>query len=127
MPDSHSPQQILKQITEDRAELLRLGVEYNKERRDKGKKEFDFEKAKASALVTYEVNYKQLNPTEKRLPAEDMRKAHSLGMIGKVWQEFLEVEASVDALEKLIKLRMSHLSSLQSELNYLTEELRNSS
>jgi hypothetical protein len=127
MTDSHSPAEILKGIHEDRAELLRLGVEFNKERRELGKKEFEFEKRRADALVTYEVNWRQLNPSEKRLPAEDMRKAHSLGMIGKVWQDFLEAQATVEALDKLIRIRQAHLSSLQSELNYLTEELRNSS
>jgi hypothetical protein len=122
-----SPEQIRKQIDSQRAELIRLGVEFNKERKRKATAEYEFEKSKANSLVTYEVNWRQLNPTEKRLPAEDMRKAHSLGMIGKVWPEFLDAEATVDALEKLIRINSSVLSSLQSELNHLTEELRNSS
>lgn len=122
-----SPETIRKRITEERAELIRLGVEYSKERKTKATKEYDFEKGKANSLVNYEVNWRQLNPTEKRLPAEDMRKAHSLGMIGKVWPEYLNAEASLDALDKLIRVHSSVLSSLQSELNHLTEELRNSS
>lgn len=121
-----TPEQVRKGIEDDRAELIRLGVEYDKERRALGKTEFEFEKSKASSLVTYEVNWRQLNPGEKRLPGEDLRKAHSMGLIGKVWQEYLTNKAAVESLEKLIRIRQSHMSSLQSELNYLTEELRNS-
>lgn len=113
-------------MEEDRAELIRLGVEFSKERANLAKKEYAFEKAMAGSLVTYEVNWRQLNPSEKRLPAEDMRKAHALGLIGKVWPEFLDAKASVDSLEKLIRVTGNHLTSLQSELNHLTEEMKNS-
>jgi len=120
-----TPEQIRKDIDTDRAELIRLGVEFNKERRELGSKEFAFEKAMAGALVTYEVNWRQLNPTEKRLPGEDVRKAHAMGLVGKAWPEYLNSKANVEALDKLIRIRQSHMSSLQSELNYMSEELRN--
>lgn len=121
-----TPEQVRKGMEEDRAELVRLGVEYSKERKNLAKKEYEFEKVMAGSLVTYEVNYRQLNPNEKRLPAEDMRKAHALGLIGKAWPDYLDAKANVDSLEKLIRVTGNHLSSLQSELNHLTEELRNS-
>lgn len=118
-----NPQAVLEAITEDRAEIIRLGVEFDKARNALGDKEFEYEKACAKALTRFEVGRRELG---EKLPAEDVRKAHTHGQIDKELKEFLEAKASVDSLDKLIRIRTAHLTSLQSELSYMTEELRRS-
>ena len=118
-----NPQQVLKAIEEDRAELIRLSGEYDKSRRELGKLEFDYEQAMATALVNFELGRREIG---EKLPAEDVRRAHTHRRVDKEFKTYLEVKASVDSLEKLIRIRQAHMSSLQSELAFMTEELRRS-
>lgn len=120
------PHRILQAIEEDRSELIRLVGEFDKERRLLGMTEFKYEEAMAKSTVKFEVNHRERFGEKARLPAEDVRKAYAHATVAKPWADFLRSKAAVEALEKLIRVRQSHLSSLQSELNYLTEELRRS-
>ena len=120
-----NPQEVLEGLEQDRAELVRLSSEYDTARRALGKIEYDYEKEMAKALVNFEVNHRE-RFGDKRLPGEDLRKAYAHGVMSDIWQQYLATRAQVDALERLIKIRQSHLSSLQSELNYMTEDLRRS-
>lgn len=120
-----TPEQIRQEIEKSRAELIRLVVDYGKERPKLGKADMENEKALANALVLYVSNFRRENPG-KQIPAEDVRKAYSHGLIGDTWEALSSAQATVDVIEKQIRVNSSILSSYQSELNYLTEELRNS-
>ena|SRR5580765_3426588 len=122
-----NPQAVLEAIDTDRAELIRLAGEFDKARRGLGKAEYGYEKAQAKALVRYEVNYRE-RFGDKRLPGEDIRTAYirEIDSVSSAWAEYLGRKAEVESLEKVIRIRQSHLSSLQSELAYMTEELRRS-
>lgn len=121
-----NPQAVLVGIEEDRAELIRLGVEFDKARRELGMLEYEYEEASAQATVKFQADWRERYGEKTRLPAEDVRKAYANATVGKKWANFLRAKASVESLEKLIRIRQSHLSSLQSELSYMTEELRRS-
>lgn len=121
-----NPQAVLDAIEKDRAELIRLAGEFDVARRTLGMLEYEFEKASAEALVKFEVDHRERFGEKARLPAEDIRKAYAHATISKAWANYLRGKAEVESLEKLIRIRQSHLSSLQSELSYMTEELRRS-
>lgn len=121
-----NPQAVLDAIDKDRAELIRLATEYDKARRELGSLEFNYEEEKAKATVRFEVNHRERFGQNARLPGEDIRRAHAHATIAKSWADFLRGKATVESLEKVIRIRQSHLSSLQSELGYMTEELRRS-
>lgn len=121
-----NPQAVLEAIDKDRAELIRLATEFDKARRELGALEFKYEEDMAKATVKFEVNYRERFGEKSRLPGEDIRKAHAHALVSASWANFLRGKASVESLEKLIRIRQSHLSSLQSELSYMTEELRRS-
>lgn len=120
-----TPEQVRQEMEKLRAELIRLLVDYQKERPLLGKNDMENEKALANALVLYVSNFRRENPG-KQIPAEDVRKAYSHGLIGDTWQALSESQATVDVIEKQIRVNSTILSSLQSELNHLTEELKNS-
>lgn len=121
-----NPQAVLEAIDQDRAELIRLVTEFDKARRELGMLEYDYEEAMAKATVNFQVQHRERFGDKARLPAEDVRKAYAHATVSKPWAGYLRGKASVEALEKLIRVRQSHLSSLQSELSYMTEELRRS-
>src|SRR3954466_3616171 len=106
-------------MEQTRAELIRLVVEYQKERPKLGKADMENEKALANALVLFVSNFRRENPG-KQIPAEDVRKAYSHGLIGETWETLSEVQATVDVLKKQMDVNSSILSSYQSELNHLT-------
>ena len=121
-----NPQAVLEAIDLDRAELIRLATEYDKNRRELGLLEYEYEESMAKATVNYEVNYRERFGEKTRLPGEDIRKAYAHSTVSKSWAKYLSGKATVESLEKLIRIRQSHMSSLQSELSYMTEELRRS-
>lgn len=121
-----NPQAVLSAIDIDRAELIRLAGEFDTARRQLGMDEFEYEEAMAKAVVNFEVNHRERFGEKARLPAEDVRKAYAHATVAKPWAAYLRSRATVESLEKLIRIRQSHLSSLQSQLSYMTEELRRS-
>lgn len=121
-----NPQAVLEAIDKDRAELIRLAGEFDQERRKLGMSEYEYEEAMAKATVNFEVQHRERFGEKARLPAEDVRKAYAHATVAKPWAAYLRNKAAVESLEKLIRVRQSHLSALQSTLNYMTEELRRS-
>jgi hypothetical protein len=121
-----NPQAVLEAIDKDRAELIRLAGEFATARNELGMLEFQYEEDMAKATVKFEVSHRERFGEKTRLPGEDIRKAYAHATVSKSWAQYLRGKANVESLEKLIRIRQSHLSSLQSELSYMTEELRRS-
>jgi len=114
-----NPAIVLEEIAQAREELKNYAAQYSVARKRAVKSELAYERAMAQEITRI------YNDTQPKPPAEDIRKAMAHDRLReKEWENYLIDRAELDSLDRLLKTAAASLSSLQSELGQLRDELK---
>ena len=120
MNPERTPARLLDELATEMRELSEAAESFSQARRTLARCQYTYERQMAEQLINLQDEYREAG---ERLPGEEMRRAicHSR-MSDDERSNLLMSEAEVDALEKIIRVKTSVVSALQSELSFLRTE-----
>lgn len=126
MSKEPNPQKLLEEIEDCKTALRTGNEEYSAARYIRATTLQAYEKEVSKIYTSFLSPEWRTEHGLEKMPAEDMRKAMAHALIDEtVWSAYLMAEATLDALDKQIKIEQTILTGIQSELQQLRVELAN--